>query len=191
MSAVIQIDPLVRRLLPAYNPDSRDRAHGWGEWLAANGSAPLIKFIRWANGTRAEDEEILQETLIIAYIKIEQGGYTPREVPFSAFLKKIAWFKIMEASRRYGDHVSLDALPDDFIADEGGAHEHVDGWKEREALQEALCQLPPRRSRIVMLYEHGYSTAEIAAQLGIRETLVRKEKSLGLRQLRQTLMLAG
>ncbi len=188
MAAVLQIDPLVRRMLPAYNPDSSDRAHGWSEWLAANGSAPLLKFIRWANGTRVEDEEILQETLIVAFVKIEQGAYTPREVPFSAFLKKIAWYKIMEASRRGGDHVSLDALPEDCIADEGFAHDRVDGWREEEALLQALNRLPPRRSRIVMLYEYGYSTAEIAAKLGIRETLVRKEKSLGLRQ---TLLLAG
>ena len=52
-------------------------------------------------------------------------------------------------------------------------------------LRTALGELPPRRSRIVMLYEDGYSTAEIASALGIREALVRKEKSLGLRQLRQ------
>jgi DNA-directed RNA polymerase specialized sigma24 family protein len=36
----------------------------------------------------------------------------------------------------------------------------------------------------MLMYENGYSTAEIADQLGIREDLVRKEKSLGLRELR-------
>jgi RNA polymerase sigma factor (sigma-70 family) len=112
-------------------------------------------------------------------------------VPFSAFLKKIAWYKIMEASRKHGQHVSLDALPDDSVADESLAHEYADSWKEKEALKTALELLPPRRSRIVLLYEHGYSTAEIASHLGIREALVRKEKSLGMRQLRRTLERAG
>lgn len=185
------LDPLVRRLLPAHNPNPNDRRHAWSDWLAAGGCAPLVKFIRWANGTRAEDDEILQETLITAYIKVEQSAYEQRSVPFSAFLKKIAWYKIMEASRRYGEHVSLDALPDDSIADESSPRDTADLWKEQAALQTALRQLPPRRSHIVLLYEHGYSTAEIAHALGIQEALVRKEKSLGLRQLRSTLALAS
>jgi DNA-directed RNA polymerase specialized sigma24 family protein len=42
----------------------------------------------------------------------------------------------------------------------------------------------------MLLYEYGYSTAEIAKLLNIREELVRKEKSLGLRQLRETVTIA-
>ncbi|MCC6612460.1 MAG: sigma-70 family RNA polymerase sigma factor [Anaerolineae bacterium] len=190
MSGAILIEPLVRRLLPAHNPDPAERAHAWNDWIAAGGCTPLCKFIRWANGTSAEDDEILQETLITAYIKVEQGAYTPRDVPFSAFLKTIARFKILEAARRHGKHVSLDALPDDLFADESSSHDAADTWKEQEALQTALRKLPPRRSHIVIMYERGYTTAEIATQLGIGEALVRKEKSLGLRQLRQSVQFA-
>jgi RNA polymerase sigma factor (sigma-70 family) len=187
MNLSYPLDPSVRRLLPSHNPDAADRAHAWSDWYHEGGSAPVLKFIRWANGTRTEDEEILQETLIVAYTKVEQGLYEHRDVPFSAFLKKIAWFKIMEAARRRSDHVSLDDLVDDHVADEHDRHAAVESWKEQEALSTALRQLPPRRSHIVLMYERGYSTAEIAQQLGIREALVRKEKSLGLRQLRQNM----
>ena len=190
MSGARLIEPLVRRLLPAQNPDPAARAHAWNDWIAAGGCVPLCKFIRWAIGTTVEDDEILQETLITAYVKVEQGAYTPRDVPFSAFLKSIARFKILEAARRHGRHVSFDALPDDLLADESSPHDAADTWKEQEALQTALRTLPPRRSHIVILYEHGYTTAEIASQLGIGEALVRKEKSLGLRQLRQSVQFA-
>jgi len=33
-------------------------------------------------------EEILQDTLIIAYVKVERGQYQDRNLPFTAFLKK-------------------------------------------------------------------------------------------------------
>jgi RNA polymerase sigma factor (sigma-70 family) len=179
------LDPLVGRLLPSHNADVIDRTAAWSDWLHAGGAAAVEKFIRWANGTSVEDDEILQETLIVAYKKVERGAYEHRDLPFSAFLKKIAWYKIMEASRRGGQHLSLDVIHEDIIAEEHCGHERVERWKEVEMLRSALGELPPRRSRIVLLYENGYSTAEIASALGIREALVRKEKSLGLRQLRR------
>ena len=174
---------LVQRLLPSQNPDRADRARAWNEWLSAGGYEPVLKFIRWSNGTATDDEEILQETLIIAYVKVERGQYQDRNLPFTAFLKKIAWYKIMEASRKDVGLIPLDDLYE-FVAEDRHEHERVDYWKEYELLESALAHLPPRRCRIMLLYENGYSTAEIAEQLGIREDLVRKEKSLGLRQLR-------
>ena len=140
-----------------------------------------------------DDEEILQETLIIAYVKVERGEYQDRNLPFTAFLKKIAWYKIMEASRKYKGQVPLEEFYE-VLAEESEAHERVDQWKEHEALYRALQALPPRRARVMFLYEEGYTTAEIAQQLEIKEELVRKEKSLGLRQLRNaidTVALAG
>jgi RNA polymerase sigma factor (sigma-70 family) len=172
--------------LPSNNADPRDRICAWNEWLTQGGSDPVLSFIRWSNGTSTDDEEILQETLILAYVKVERGEYQDRSVPFTAFLKKIAWYKIMEASRRGVGQVSLDDLYETLIEDDG-SHEQVEYWKEHEALRRAFAQLPLRRARVMALYEAGYSTAEIAAQLGIREELVRKEKSLGLRQLRNTI----
>ena len=76
------------------------------------------------------------------------------------------------------------------VADEVNPTEHVDFWREYEALHSALAELPARRSRVILLYENGYSTAETAEQLAIKEELVRKEKSLGLRQLKDKMALA-
>ncbi|HLU08212.1 MAG TPA: sigma-70 family RNA polymerase sigma factor [Oceanobacillus sp.] len=182
-------DQVVQRLLPIYNDDAEDRARAWNEWLSEGGSEPVKKFIRWTNGTTTDDDEILQETLIIAYVKVERGQYEDRNLPFTAFLKKIAWYKIMEASRRNAGQVSLDELYE-YASDEQHEHERVEFWKEHEALKRGLEKLPPRRSKIMLLYETGYSTAEIAELLNIREELVRKEKSLGLRQLRETVTVA-
>jgi RNA polymerase sigma factor (sigma-70 family) len=86
--------------------------------------------------------------------------------------------------------VPLDEVGD-VVEDDNSAAEHVERWKEHEALQAALTTLPHRRSNILLLYEDGYTTAEIADHLSIREELVRKEKSLGLKQLRQQVAIAG
>ena len=115
---------LVQRLLPSQNPDRADRARAWNEWLSAGGYEPVLKFIRWSNGTATDDEEILQETLIIAYVKVERGQYQDRNLPFTAFLKKIAWYKIMEASRKDVGLIPLDDLYEIIAEDR---HEHRAG----------------------------------------------------------------
>lgn len=180
---------LVQRMLPSNTADARSRALAWNEWVAVGGCEPLRRFIRWKNGTATEDDEILQETLITAYIKMERGHYEDRNLPFTAWLKRIAWHKIMEASRRERGQVPLGDLQE-YTPDERNEHEWVELWKERDALSSALAKLPPRRSHIIQLYHHGYATAEIAKLLCITEELVRKEKSLGLRQLRHDAVLA-
>jgi len=179
---------VVYRLLPRHNPDPEDRAVAWDQWLNSGGADPVRKFIRWSNGTDTDDDEILQEALITAYLKVEQGEYELRDVPFTAYVKRTAWYKIMEASRRHAGSVPLDEAAE--IADERSDTERVEYWREHEALRTALAELPPRRSRVIVLYENGYSTAEIAQELRINEDLVRKEKSLGLRQLRDKMALA-
>jgi RNA polymerase sigma factor (sigma-70 family) len=179
------------RLLPCHNPDPGDRAMAWDEWITDGGAEPVRRFIRWSNGTSTDDDEILQDALITAFIKVEQGDYEFRDVPFTAFVKKIAHYKILEAARHNPRHVPLDDVAESADDDaDSSITERVEFWREYEALRCALSALPPRRSKVLLLYEHGYSTSEIAEQLRIKEDLVRKEKSLGLRQLRDHMALA-
>jgi len=184
------VEDAVKRLLPVHNPNRHERQYAWNDWLQQGGADPVLKFIRWTNGTSTDDDEILQETIITAYLKVEAGEYHYHGIPFTAFLKRIAWYKIMEASRQGRRLVALDDVVE--VADEEQpGREYADFWKEQEALNRALKQIPARRSQVLLLYENGYSTTEIAEQLGINEALVRKEKSLGLRQLKEKVLLAA
>jgi len=180
---------LVRRLQPINTQDARERADAWNDWLLAGGAEPVRRFIRWSNGTAVEDEEILQETLIVAYLKVERGQYQERNLPFTAFLKKIAHYKIMEASRIGQRQIALEAIGEriDLSELDTSGQEQVEHWVEHGHMRWALEQLTPRRRRIILMYELGYSTAEIAAYYNIRAELVRKEKSLAIRQLRDLL----
>lgn len=183
------LDALVKRMHPDQSSHPADRASAWNEWVLAGGPAPVLAFIRHKNYTAADDEEILQETLIIAFVKMERGQYEDRDLPFTAFLKKIAWYKIMEASRQGAHQVSLDVI-EEVVPSDTDEHEAPDLWQEHRTMRAAMGKLPPRRSCVMLMYKNGYHTGEIARMLQISEDLVRKEKSLGLRQLRETFVLA-
>ncbi len=188
------LSELTRKLQPAYTPDACERAQAWDEWLLAGGAEPVRRFIRWANATAVEDDEILQETLLLAYRKVERGQYQDRSLPFTAFLKKIAHYKIKEASRAGWRQIALEAIEDLAADSEGGAGwialERAERWIEYDRVHQALDRLSPRRRRIILMYEIGYTTTEIAAHCQIRPDLVRKEKSLALRRLRELLSAA-
>lgn len=179
-------DPLTLRLLPEYNPSALDRRTAWDALLNSDVLQQLKNFIHYRNGTSAADDDILQETLLLAFCKVENGDYRYGEAPFVAYLKAVAGFKILEAARERF-HASLDdfeeALPDphaEFISAEpllaGGP------------LLTALNDLPPRRRDVLLLAElYDHSGEEIAQRLHIRPDLVRKDKSLALQQLRRAL----
>lgn len=181
-------DQLVNRLMPAHNPDWRDRSSAWHDFIAHGGCDRVREFIRLKNYIGLDEDDILQETLITAYLKVEGGEYQDRALPFSAFLKRIAAYKILEAVRRWRSQqaASLDAL-DEVIGTIPAEHEYAEWHTERAAIHRVLGLLSPRRRAVILLEQQGYSTAEIAERLGITEVLVRKEKSLALRTMREAL----
>lgn len=182
-----QTDERVCRMLPVSNPDADDRRHAWDEWLLTGGAEPVLRYIRYHNGTREDDQEILQDTLRTGYQKVEAGQYEDRGVPFTAFLKAIARFRILEAARHGWRELPLEAVAEAPAEEALSAHERAEAWKEREGVRAVLAALPARRAQVLLLVEFGYETDEIAELLHIRTDLVRKEKSLALRSLRQCL----
>jgi RNA polymerase sigma-70 factor (ECF subfamily) len=54
---------------------------------------------------------------------------------------------------------------------------------DRERLEKALRQLPPRRERIVRLHLAGLTGKEIAARLGVSHDVVRQQQRLAFLQL--------
>lgn len=179
-------DPLTLRLLPQFNPNEHDRRIAWAELLNADLMQQLRNFIQYRNHTPVADDDILQDTLLLAWIKVEQGEYTPRQSPFVAYLKAIARFKIKEAARqRYHADIDIyaEALPDPRAETSG-----PDLLIADEVLRAALDELPARRRDVLLLSElYDYSGDEIATHFHIRADLVRKDKSLALQQLRRTL----
>ncbi|MFN8379881.1 MAG: sigma-70 family RNA polymerase sigma factor [Anaerolineae bacterium] len=179
-------DPLTRRLLPQSNSDAEDRHGAWSEYLAAGPLQQLTQYVAYHNHTAIADEDILQETLVVAYTKAEAGEYTAGSAPFVAWLKAIARFKILEAARHH-EHAPLDDF-EEILPDPRAERRTAEDLHLRAELASALEGLPARRKEIVLLSEMlDYSSDEIAQMLNIRADLVRKDKSLAMQQLRRQL----
>jgi RNA polymerase sigma factor (sigma-70 family) len=180
-------EALVRRLLPNANPDPEDRAQAWTEWWETVGGQAVLKFIRAQNRTAEPDEDIFQDAMLTAYLDVEQGGYEYRTgIPFTAYVKGIARNKIREAHRRHRRWAPLDDMADLPIDSPPrqleSAFEHLE---QRQALREALSQLPARRREVLERYLSGDSLSNIAIRLQVSRELVRQDKHRGLQSLRR------
>ncbi|MBI3243800.1 MAG: sigma-70 family RNA polymerase sigma factor [Chloroflexi bacterium] len=187
-------EALVKRLLPDVNPDPQDRTHAWNEWHACVGNESVLKFIRARNDTAEPDEDILQDALITAYLEVERGRYEYREgIPFTAYVKGIAWNKIREARRRtYRPHRFFETgeVPEEYLpadSDQRQLEDVFERAQEHEALQHGLAQLPASRRQVLERYIQGERMAEIAEALEITEELARQHKRRALVSLQNIL----
>jgi RNA polymerase sigma-70 factor (ECF subfamily) len=185
-------EALVRRLLPHINPDPIQRADAWNEWQAEVGKESVLKFIRIYNNTSETDDDILQDTLLTAFLEVERGRYERRAgIPFTAYVKGIARNKIREARRRERFHASIEDIPErPSEAAPRQLEMAVERSEQHRALFRGLSLLSPLRRQVLERYIHGASTSEIAAELAITEELVRQHKCRGLRSLQQMMMIA-
>jgi RNA polymerase sigma-70 factor, ECF subfamily len=178
-------EALVRQIVPGSSPSRQ----AWTACQKSCGEAALRRFIHWANNSTEPDEDILQETLLSAYLSVERGRYIPQDgVPFSAYIRGIARNKIRAACRREHASLSMDAaagLPDDT------RHRPLEAAVEqrelRSRLQHALAQLPPTKRQVIERSLNGEAAGEIAAELSISTDLVRQHRCRALRCLRSSL----
>ncbi len=181
-------EALVKRLLPNTNPDRIDRARAWTEWQVSFGEPAVLNFIRAKNNTREPDEDILQDSMLTAFLGVERGRYECRDgVPFTAYVKGIARNKIREARRRERYCTTLEELtyaPGLLV--ERQTESTVEHREQHRTLFDRLVELPPQRRQVLERILHGESTAEIAAEMAITKDLVRQHKCRGLRTLRST-----
>jgi RNA polymerase sigma factor (sigma-70 family) len=179
-------EALIKRLLPSTNQDRADRAQAWAEWHSL-GETLLAGFIRVHNNTAESDDDLLQETLLTAYLGVERGQYQPREgVPFTAYVKGIARNKIREARRRSRPQLSLDEI---YLKRDGELprqpEEALERHEQQAQVQVGLQQLSGARRQVMLRFLNGESTEAIAQQMALSEALVRQHKCRGLRALKQ------
>jgi RNA polymerase sigma-70 factor (ECF subfamily) len=180
-------EALVKRLIPSANPDPEDRTRAWAEWHECLGGAVVLRFIRAKNTSAEPDEDILQDSLMTAYMEVERGRYEQRQgIPFTAYVKGIARNKIREARRRSTGREALDDVAQAPSGPEPRPLENtVEYREERAALWQGLAQLPLPRRQVLEAYLRGESMSEIADRLAITEDLVRQHKHRGLQRLQQ------
>ncbi len=197
VSRPVSDEALIRRMIPASNPDRQDRARAWSEWQESPGALALARFVRARNSTREADDDIVQDALLTAYLGVESGRYQPHEgVPFAAYVIGIARNKIREARRRDRRQTGLDDDREDIGPRPEGAPQRqperdLEQREQRDLLRGGLSRLPAARRAVLERYLSGASTDEIAEQMSISEALVRQHKCRGLRALVRDLQSSG
>jgi RNA polymerase sigma-70 factor (ECF subfamily) len=109
---------------------------------------------------------------------------------FEGWLNRIADNACVDVHRARRPQVPFDEELDRPSA-EPDPEEQALATMDREQLEEALRQLPPRRERIVRLHLEGLKGKEIAARLGVSHDLVRQEQRRALQQLAVLLGVEG
>ncbi len=140
-------------------------------------------------GDRAEAEEIVQDTFMMAH-EASMGPAAPSDWP--AWLTRVAvnacrdrrragwWMRF----RRWTDRVEEMALP----ASDPDPAEAAAGAETRQQIWVAFRELPNRQREVFVLrHIEEYSTAEVAAALGLSPGSVKRHLFRAIRKLREAL----
>jgi RNA polymerase sigma-70 factor (ECF subfamily) len=150
---------------------------------------PLYRFLlRLTRGERESAEDLLQETMVRAWRKMDELPLDP--IAIRRWLFIVARHLAIDAVRTrlsrptevHGEDISWAHTP----------HDAYDSLLDRHLLRDALLQLTPEhRTVLVELYYGGASVAEAATRIGIPEGTVRSRSFYALRTVRGILTRVG
>jgi RNA polymerase sigma-70 factor (ECF subfamily) len=176
------------RMDPHETPDPEDRERRMHVLFQAN-ARPLRRYLlRLTHGQHETAEDLLQETMLRAWRKME-------ELPLEAealrrWLFTVARNLAIDAARaKLARPVEVSGEGVNWV---GAVEDTFDGLLDRHLLRDALLQLTPeQRTVLVALYYRDASVAEAAAGIGIPEGTVRSRSFYALRTVREFLSKAS
>jgi RNA polymerase sigma-70 factor (ECF subfamily) len=152
-------------------------------------AAALWRYAVRLTGDQARAEDVVQETLLRAWQHpevTEDHGRSAR-----AWLFTVARNLIID-ERRSARFRNESATPDPERSYDRAGQDEVDGALDRLLLSDALAQLSPKHRAVIRRsYYHGWTTAQIAADLDIAEGTVKSRLHYALRALRHTMQETG
>ncbi|HEX7323596.1 MAG TPA: sigma-70 family RNA polymerase sigma factor [Mycobacterium sp.] len=147
-------------------------------------AAALWRYALRLTGNRNSAEDVVQETLLRAWQHPEVSPSTAR-----AWLFTVARHLIIDQSRSARAHHEVRPLDD---APERAGPDETDAALDRMLISEAITRLSAdHRAVICRSYYQGWSTAQIAADLGIVEGTVKSRLHYAVRALRLALQELG
>lgn len=154
----------------------------------------IYKYIYYRVGNVAEAEDLTAQVFLKAWEAI--GDYEWRDLPFSAWLFRIAHNLVVDYHRARREMVPLEqpeGRPSRVIQGEEMRPEQVlEEIMVAKRLQEAIAQLTEEQQEVIILrLVEGYSTEEVAHIMGKRRGAIRGLKFRALCALREILDLEG
>jgi RNA polymerase sigma-70 factor, ECF subfamily len=152
-------------------------------------AAALWRYARRLTGDEARAQDVVQETLLRAWQHHEVADNNGRSA--RAWLFTVARNIVIDETRTARFRREL-STPDDVGAFEGACPDEVDAAMDRLLIGDALARLTPEHREVVRRsYLQGWTTAEIAADLGIADGTVKSRLHYALRALRLVLSEMG
>ena len=152
-------------------------------------AAPLLRYAMRLTGDHARAEDVVQETLFRAWQHPEVTDDSERSA--RAWLFTVARNMIIDerrSSRFRNEASSLDGS----AAPEQASPDEVNSALDRMLIGEALAQLSPDHRAVVRRsYYLGWTTTQIADDLGIAEGTVKSRLHYAVRAMRLTLQEMG
>jgi RNA polymerase sigma-70 factor (ECF subfamily) len=152
-------------------------------------AAALWRYARRLTGDEARAQDVVQETLLRAWQHPEVADNKERSA--RAWLFTVARNIVIDETRTARFRREL-STPDDVGAFDGACPDEVDAAMDRLLIGDALARLTPEHREVVRRsYFQGWTTAQIAADLGIADGTVKSRLHYALRALRLVLSEMG
>lgn len=159
---------------------------GIDEWFVSEVlplEAMLVSYLRRNWDDASEVADLRQEI----YIKVYEAAQRKRPSPVKPYLFLVARNLLIDRYR-HKNVVHIDTMADtDWLTvsdHEPAPDDRVAARQDLKCLQDALNSLPPRCRQVVILRRvHGYSQAEVAQAMGIKEETVESQIVKGMRAL--------
>lgn len=141
---------------------------------------PLFSYCLRLVNHRQEAEDIAQEALVRLFEQARNGGLRADAAAQRALVFTMAHNLAVDALRRKGRVLSPGT--------EDAAHPNPDGGLLKQQVERALADLPPQHRQALLLREYGgLAYAEIAAALGVSESVVKVSIFRARRRMAQLL----
>jgi len=159
------------------------------EGLYDEHAAALWRYACRLTGDEARAQDVVQETLLRAWQHPEVADNNERSA--RAWLFTVARNIVIDESRSARFRREL-STPDDVGAFDGACPDEVDAAMDRLLIGDALARLTPQHREVVRRsYFQGWTTAQIATDLGIADGTVKSRLHYALRALRLALSEMG
>ena len=147
----------------------------------------IYRYVALKLGDKTEAEDITQQVFLKALRSI--ASFRWKDVPFSAWLFRIARNAVIDHVRRRKPEVSLDSVTAELPADNAALVDQVVETEMWQTLRSLIADLPDEQADLLVLkLVGGLSAAEIGETLGKSAGAVRVELHRIVKKLRARYM---